>query len=105
MKCVAKPLRSSQIAAVLVVIAIFGGICHFYAWAGEPPSDQASPTTQASPAPQDAPRTPVKKKVKGKQRNSEKDADGTEAYHQFQENTVIKSQYKLNGQPLEVDPD
>jgi len=44
-------------------------------------------------------------KSKGGNRAREKDADGTEAPNRFQADTVIKSQYKLNGQPLEVDPD
>jgi hypothetical protein len=47
----------------------------------------------------------VKKKSKGGKGTREKDTDGTEAPHQFEANTVIKSQYKFNGQPLEVDPD
>lgn len=45
------------------------------------------------------------KQTKGGQRNREKDADGTEAPDRFEANTVIKSQYKLHGEPLEVDPD
>jgi len=47
----------------------------------------------------------VGKKAKGGNRTREKDADGTEAPDRFKGDTVIKSQYKLNGQPLEVDTD
>lgn len=34
-----------------------------------------------------------------------KETDGTTAANRFQAETVIKSQYKLNGEQLEVDPD
>jgi hypothetical protein len=47
---------------------------------------------------------PVKKKAKGN-RAREKETEGTEAPNRFEADTVIKSQYKLNGEPLEVDPD
>lgn len=49
-------------------------------------------------------KKPVKK-AKGGKGTREKDADGSEAPDRFKADTVIKSQYKLNGQPLEVDPD
>ena len=44
------------------------------------------------------------RKTKGK-RPSVREAEGTEAYDRFEANTVIKSRYQLNGEPLEVDPD
>jgi hypothetical protein len=61
----------------------------------------------AGPAPTTVQQTPKVsvKKSKGGKRTREKDADGTEAPDRFEADTVIKSQYKLNGQPLEVDPD
>jgi hypothetical protein len=34
-----------------------------------------------------------------------KETDGTTAANRFQAETVIKSQYKLDGEQLEVDPD
>jgi hypothetical protein len=34
-----------------------------------------------------------------------KDAEGTAAPNRFEAETVIKSQYTLDGKPLEVDPD
>ncbi len=51
--------------------------------------------------------TPAKNQ-KRKARGSvprEKEAEGTEAPNRFEADPVIKSQYRLNGQPLEVDPD
>jgi hypothetical protein len=56
-----------------------------------------------SPAVSEA-TAPVKKKAKGN-RAREKETEGTEAPNRFEADTVIKSQYKLNGEPLEVDPD
>jgi hypothetical protein len=35
----------------------------------------------------------------------EKETEGTEAPDRFEADTVIKSQYELDGKPLEVDPD
>jgi hypothetical protein len=49
----------------------------------------------SAPAPKSAKRV-----TKG-----EKETDGTTAPNRFEADTVIKSQYKLNGEPLEVDPD
>jgi hypothetical protein len=67
--------------------------------------DSAS-TAQATEQANDQPsvKKPVKK-AKGGKGTREKDADGSEAPDRFKADTVIKSQYKLNGQPLEVDPD
>jgi hypothetical protein len=45
------------------------------------------------------------KKTGGGKRTREKEAEGTEARDRFKADTVIKSKYKLDGQPLEVDPD
>ena len=49
-------------------------------------------------------KTKTKTKTKGR-REREKDTDGTEAPDRFEADTVIKSGYKRDGQPLEVDPD
>ncbi len=35
----------------------------------------------------------------------EKEAEGSEARHRFTSDPIIKSQYRHDGQPLEVDPD
>ena len=56
------------------------------------------PQAEADAAPK------VKKKAKGN-RAREKETEGTEAPNRFEADTVIKSHYKLNGEPLEVDPD
>ncbi len=57
-------------------------------------------------APESKPRPAQVKHVKKKgKRVREKEAEGTEAPDRFKADTVIKSQYKLHGEPLEVDPD
>ena len=38
-------------------------------------------------------------------RQIDRETDGTEALGRFEADTVIKSSYQLNGEPLEVDPD
>jgi len=43
-------------------------------------------------------------KTKGR-RLGEKETEGTQAPHRLPETKAITSQYKLNGEPLEVDPD
>lgn len=58
---------------------------------------------EAAEAEEDAPSSARKKgRVK---RFREKEAEGTQAPNRFEADTVIKSQYQLDGQPLEVDPD
>jgi hypothetical protein len=47
---------------------------------------------------------PVKKKPKGRIAR-EKEAEGTKAPNRFDTEVVIKSDYRLNGQSLEVDTD
>ncbi|MBU6375773.1 MAG: hypothetical protein KGQ59_07245 [Bdellovibrionales bacterium] len=58
------------------------------------------PSPTASPSPQ-AQKSPTKKKT----REATKDTEGTVALDRFEADTVIKSQYTLDGKPLEVDPD
>lgn len=55
----------------------------------------------AMPAPSPVPITPTHQ---GRV-HREKEADGTEAINRFKTDAVVKSQYKLGGQSLEVDPD
>lgn len=43
-------------------------------------------------------------KAKGKNAR-EKETEGTQALNRFETDTIIKSRYHLDGQPLEVDPD
>ena len=47
----------------------------------------------------------VAKGTRKAKRKSEKEAEGSEARNRFEADTVIKSKYQLNGDPLEVDPD
>ena len=77
----------------MTILSIFLGSS---TWAREP--KKVTPT--ASPSPQ-AQKTPAKKKS----REATKDTDGTVALDRFEADTVIKSQYTLDGKPLEVDPD
>ena len=56
------------------------------------PSPQVAPRGSASPVP-------------GQRRLREKEAEGSKAPNRFQTDTVLKSKYTLDGQPLEVDPD
>lgn len=45
-------------------------------------------------------------KKKGKRgETASKETEGTKARDRFEGNTILKSQYSLDGQPLEVDPD
>ena len=45
------------------------------------------------------------KRTRSQRREAAKDADGTTAPNRFEAETVIKSQYTLEGKTLEVDPD
>lgn len=77
------------------------------AWAESPkPQETASNPSVPKEAPSPLPNieTLPKKTSKGK-RVREKEAEGTEAPDRFEADTVIKSKYRLNGEPLEVDPD
>ena len=42
---------------------------------------------------------------KGRRVGEKKEAEGTQALNRFEADTIHKSQYKLNGEQLEVDPD
>jgi hypothetical protein len=65
-----------------------------------PVADPASPTSAQPPARKASkPRT-----SKGKHAR-EKEIEGSEARNRFQADTVLKSKYHLDGEPLEVDPD
>jgi hypothetical protein len=68
--------------------------------AAEPPSHPAHPVPVVRPRMTSSQSTPKKRKAR-----VEQDAEGTEALGRFKADTVIKSQYRLNGEQLEVDPD
>jgi hypothetical protein len=60
--------------------------------------------------PPPAPPAPAVKKESAKppkkgKRREQKETEGTEAPGRFEADTILKSPYSINGQPLEVDPD
>jgi len=74
--------------------------------------DEQSPPAPAAQSQDDGdgdstPPPPQQKKrtSKGRRGVDRKETEGTTAANRFEADTVIKSQYKLNGEPLEVDPD
>jgi hypothetical protein len=73
----------------------------------ESPPVSSAPAADAEASP-DLP-SPPKPATKGKRvrgERAQKDAtEGTEALGRFEADTVLKSKYQLDGQPLEVDPD
>jgi hypothetical protein len=85
------------------------------AWASPARAEESegTPAPAASAASGGAPSggeaaapAPAQPKKGGRVRErAPKDTEGTEALGRFEANTVIKSQYKLGGEPLEVDPD
>jgi hypothetical protein len=58
-----------------------------------------------SPEPAQSSQTASHSKSKRPAVKSEKETDGTTAPNRFEADTVIKSQYKHEGEQLEVDPD
>jgi hypothetical protein len=66
---------------------------------------EAAPASASDSASGNAEETDSPKKPGGRRRTREKEAEGTEARDRFKADTVIKSKYKLDGEPLEVDPD
>jgi hypothetical protein len=70
-------------------------------WAAEP-TKPAPPTEE--PASSDVSK-PARKRVKGKRAGEKETTEGTQAPNRFEADTVIKSQYRLHGESLEVDPD
>jgi hypothetical protein len=95
----------------LAIGAAFGTLCvpglPGRAPAEEPAAPQAVPSAAAAPAPGGEPQPasqPGSKKGRIR-RTREKETEGTQAPNRFEADTVIKSKYQLDGQPLEVDPD
>lgn len=66
----------------------------------EAPASQVE-SAESSPSKATAPSAQPKR---GK-RPGEKETDGSQAPNRFEADTVIKSKYRVDGQPLEVDPD
>lgn len=87
----------------LMIISLF--LVQAQAWAqGEAPVAPEVPVTPIVVEEQPVVPKPAPKKTKGR-RIREKETEGTEALGRFEADIVIESQYQLNGQPLEVDPD
>ncbi len=68
------------------------------------PTSVVTPTSVPSSGSSISPKS-SSLKTKGKKVRREKEAEGTEAADRFEADTVIKSQYRLDGKSLEVDPD
>lgn len=62
------------------------------------------PQEQQGPAPAGRKRK-LAKGGRTRDRNSEKETDGTQARDRFEATTAVKSKYESGGQPLEVDTD
>lgn len=73
------------------------------AWAENAP-DALSPTSRPAVSESTGTIDKSKKKKKAK-RVEQKENEGTQAKGRFEADTILKSEYQLNGQPLEVDPD
>lgn len=67
----------------------------------------AAPASAQAPLPGSplAPSPTSTRRPRDAKRDSGKDAEGTAAPNRFEAEIVIKSQYTLDGKPLEVDPD
>jgi hypothetical protein len=61
-----------------------------------------TPAAEASPTQE---KKSKKNQSKGKRVREREQEEGTQAPDRFEANTVIKSKYYYNGEPLEVDPD
>ena len=61
----------------------------------------------ATPVPVPAPTLTTKSPLiqKRGKRREQKETEGTEAPERFEADTILKSPYSVDGQPLEVDPD
>jgi hypothetical protein len=110
LKALLHPLQALR--AIMVAACFVFCIAAYAEEASQIPSESASASASSPEVQADvsietpkAIRKVVQSKSKGSKRTREKDADGSQAPDRFQADTVIKSQYKLNGQPLEVDPD
>ena len=65
----------------------------------------STPAATAGDTGGDGEEAPRPKPRRGRRTTREKEAEGSQAPNRFEADTVIKSQYRLDGQPLEVDPD
>ncbi len=87
-----------KIRSLLFLMMIFGMVM--------PPvsaEEVGAPPVAVREAP--APKRNTRSKNKKGSAPREKETEGTEALDRFEADTVIKSQYHLDGKQLEVDPD
>ncbi len=95
----------SKILRSLLLISLFTGLLISSASAEDPPQGAvALPPSSVEPAAPPRASKKTSRPSKGR-RPREKEAEGSEARDRFQADTVLKSKYQLNGEPLEVDPD
>ncbi len=87
-----------MLAPFFLIAQLFGSPSCLMAQEPQPPAAQ-SQDEEGDGA------SPKKKTSKGRRGVDRKETEGTTAPNRFEADTVIKSQYKLNGEPLEVDPD
>ncbi|NDD91067.1 hypothetical protein EBZ37_03155 [bacterium] len=83
----------------ITVWVSFVFLASFESWAATPAASP-SPTATSKASKKDQ-----KSAGKKKSREASKETDGSVALDRFEADTVIKSQYTLDGKPLEVDPD
>lgn len=90
---------------VLLIMAAFVSLLGFVGGLKSGVAEETVAPPAPTPTPETtAPSAAVPKKGVKKARE-QKDTEGSEAPGRFEADTILKSQYQLNGQPLEVDPD
>lgn len=96
----------------LVISLLLAGAAHAEEPLTEPTQapTSAAPTTipgapTATPVPKVSPSPRLTESPPTKRIYREKEAEGSEARNRFTTDPVVKSQYRVNGQALEVDPD
>lgn len=87
------------------ILIFFAALLNGFAWGQETSSSSPEPQVEQS-AVETLPAKVNRSSNRPKGRFvREKEAEGTKAPDRFEADTVIKSKYQHNGQPLEVDPD
>lgn len=98
-------MKSGGATRVAAAIAAF--VAAGIVLAAEEPNSERESRSLRSPAQSAPAKKPKKSKSakNSKNKDREKETDGTQAPNRFEADRVIRSQYELNGQQLEVDPD
>ena len=89
---------SFQLYAVLTILSLFG------LWAVLPARVAYAQGSEGAQSREKSSAEKGRKRRSGRS-TSHKEAEGTKAADRFEADTVIKSQYRYDGEPLEVDPD